>query len=216
MELTVPQVQCPNIQQVAGCQSQPNPGMVYSGPLTQIYIYIPRTQLTSIFEGQPSKTRPFSIKTRVIWVVGIYYNICNDEDWGLDFNCKIIPRFVTSVDICEPAEWTPIITWQLFPEIRLQPTDSSSRTCTIPPVTMFQRKLTLDETCARKAGLSILNHLNQWTITGFPWDVLTKLSIDSRASGIGFFQEPLLIAKFEVCLGWKNKTTKIEQNLYDL
>ena len=37
-----------------------------------IYIYIPRTQLTSIFEGQPSKTRPFSIKTRVIWVLGIY------------------------------------------------------------------------------------------------------------------------------------------------
>ena len=32
------------------------------------YIYIPRTQLTSIFEGQPSKTRPFPIKTRVIWV----------------------------------------------------------------------------------------------------------------------------------------------------
>ena len=33
-----------------------------------LYIYIPRTQLTSIFEGQPSKTRPFPIKTRVIWV----------------------------------------------------------------------------------------------------------------------------------------------------
>ena len=37
-----------------------------------IYIYIPRTRLTSIFEGQPSKTRPFPIKTRVIWVLGIY------------------------------------------------------------------------------------------------------------------------------------------------
>ena len=44
-----------------------NPGWLF------IYIYIPRTQLTSIiFEGQPSKTRPFSIKTRVIWVPGIY------------------------------------------------------------------------------------------------------------------------------------------------
>ena len=34
---------------------------------------IPRTQRTSIFEGQPSKTRPFPIKTRVIWVLGILY-----------------------------------------------------------------------------------------------------------------------------------------------
>ena len=34
--------------------------------------YIPRTQLTSIFEGQPSKTRPFPFKTRVSWVPGIY------------------------------------------------------------------------------------------------------------------------------------------------
>ena len=33
-------------------------------------LLIPRTQLTSIFEGQPSKIRPFSIKTRVIWVLG--------------------------------------------------------------------------------------------------------------------------------------------------
>ena len=41
------------------------------------YIFIPRTQPTSIFEGQPSKTRPFSIKTGVIWVLGIYiYLIC--------------------------------------------------------------------------------------------------------------------------------------------
>ena len=43
-----------------------------------IYIYIffiyniPRTQLTLIFEGQPSKKRPVSIKTGVIWVLGVY------------------------------------------------------------------------------------------------------------------------------------------------
>ena len=37
-----------------------------------IYIYIPRTQLTSIFEDQPPKGRPFTIKTRVIWVPDIY------------------------------------------------------------------------------------------------------------------------------------------------
>ena len=40
-----------------------------------IYIYIPRTCLSSIFEGQPYKTRPFSIKTRIIWVLGIYNNL---------------------------------------------------------------------------------------------------------------------------------------------
>ena len=38
-----------------------------------IYLYIPRTQLTSVFEDQPSKIRLFSIKTRgPIWVLGIY------------------------------------------------------------------------------------------------------------------------------------------------
>ena len=30
-------------------------------------IYIPRSQMIPIFEGQPPKTRPFPIKTRVIW-----------------------------------------------------------------------------------------------------------------------------------------------------
>ena len=39
------------------------------------FVYIPRTQLTSIFQGQPSKTRPFSIKTRVTWVLSIYIYI---------------------------------------------------------------------------------------------------------------------------------------------
>ena len=47
-----------------------------------LYIYLEPnvTQLTSIFEGQPSKTRPCSIKTRVIWVLAkyeyIYIYIC--------------------------------------------------------------------------------------------------------------------------------------------
>ena len=35
-----------------------------------IYVYIPGTQTTSIFEGHPPKTRLFPIKTRVIWVPG--------------------------------------------------------------------------------------------------------------------------------------------------
>ena len=34
--------------------------------------HIHRTQMTSIFEGQYPKIRPFSTKTRVIWVLGIY------------------------------------------------------------------------------------------------------------------------------------------------
>ena len=38
-------------------------------------VHIPRAQMTSIFEGQPSKTRPFSSKTRVIWVLGVYIYI---------------------------------------------------------------------------------------------------------------------------------------------
>ena len=45
------------------------PSLGIFGELT-IYT-IPGTQMTSIFEGQPSKTRPFPIKTRVIWVPGI-------------------------------------------------------------------------------------------------------------------------------------------------
>ena len=37
-----------------------------------IYIYIPGTYLSSIFSLDHSKTRSFPIKTRVIWVPGIY------------------------------------------------------------------------------------------------------------------------------------------------
>ena len=37
---------------------------------SQILLFSPRTQLTCIFEGQPFKTMPFPIKTRVIWVLG--------------------------------------------------------------------------------------------------------------------------------------------------
>ena len=37
-----------------------------------LYIYIPVTCLSSILVLQPSKRRPFRIKTRVNWVPGIY------------------------------------------------------------------------------------------------------------------------------------------------
>ena len=40
-----------------------------------IYIYIPGTCLSSILGVEPSKTRPFSSKTRVIWVPGIHIYI---------------------------------------------------------------------------------------------------------------------------------------------
>ena len=53
-------------------------------------LYIPRTQLTSIFEGQPSKTRPFPIKTRVIWVLGIYMFLGKKTLMvACDSSCKI-------------------------------------------------------------------------------------------------------------------------------
>ena len=38
-------------------------------------VHIPRTQMTPIFEGQPPKTRPFPIKTGVIWVPGMHIHL---------------------------------------------------------------------------------------------------------------------------------------------
>jgi len=44
-------------------------------------VELPGTQMTSIFEGQPPKTRPFPIKTGVIWVPGIYpFNFHNTRN----------------------------------------------------------------------------------------------------------------------------------------
>ena len=43
--------------------------------------YVPGTQMTSIFEGQPTKTRPFPIKTRVIWVPGWKWKIIRLACW---------------------------------------------------------------------------------------------------------------------------------------
>ena len=37
--------------------------------------YIPGTQMSSIFEGQPHIIRPFPFKTRVLWVPGVYIYI---------------------------------------------------------------------------------------------------------------------------------------------
>ncbi len=68
-----------------------------------IYIYIPGTQMISIFEGQPPKTRFFPIKTRVIWVPGIYkyadihwYIPIYAPKWLLAFNLLSIYQISTS------------------------------------------------------------------------------------------------------------------------
>ena len=61
-----------------------------------IYTYIPRTQMSSIFEGQPSKTRPFSSKTRVICVLRIYiyiYSPPTNIEYTLDFLKKHIEKY---------------------------------------------------------------------------------------------------------------------------
>ena len=38
-------------------------------------IYVPGTQMTFIFEGQSLKTMPFTSKTRVIWVLGLFVRL---------------------------------------------------------------------------------------------------------------------------------------------
>ena len=60
------QIQCPFGTVVPSCCNNSHISTFYT---------IPGTQMTSIFEGQPPKTRPFSIKTRVMWVPGMYIYI---------------------------------------------------------------------------------------------------------------------------------------------
>ena len=65
-----------------------------------IYIYVPGTQMTSIFKGQPPKTRPFPIKTRVICVPGIYiyiYLFCTQPT----FQCWIYELWHRPSRCCE-------------------------------------------------------------------------------------------------------------------
>ena len=50
------------------------------------YIDIPGTQMTSIFEGQPPKTRPFPIKTRDIWVPGYFVSFF--FQWSFHFQIE--------------------------------------------------------------------------------------------------------------------------------
>ena len=63
--------------------------MQYKNTHTRIHIHLeihmPRTPMTSIFEGQPPETNPFPIKTRVIWVPGTYTGIttCPPKTWTI-------------------------------------------------------------------------------------------------------------------------------------
>ena len=63
-------------------------------------IYLPRTQLTSIFEGQPFKTRPFPSKTRVNWVPGTYY----DDNFGAMKSFISLPQ-QPKMGIARPYDW---------------------------------------------------------------------------------------------------------------
>ena len=58
-----------------------------------ISISIPGTPMTSIFEGQPPKTRPFPTKTRVIWVPGIYIYDVNLQVLQ-NIQCKLAGRWL--------------------------------------------------------------------------------------------------------------------------
>ncbi len=63
-------------------------------------IGIPGTQMTSIFEGQPPKTRPFPIKTRVIWVLGIQFNDPSRISWfrpGVQIHWLVLLDYVASM-----------------------------------------------------------------------------------------------------------------------
>ena len=68
-----------------------------------MYRYIPRAPMTPIFEGQPPKTRPFPIKTRVIWVLGIYIDILkNTHSYTHTYTHYIFakPRTIETSCVC--------------------------------------------------------------------------------------------------------------------
>ena len=74
-----------------------------------IYTYIPGTPLTSIFEGQPLKARPFPTKTRVIWVLGMYPHYSHTYVFSLnscfDFSVGMVARPQISYWIILPESY---------------------------------------------------------------------------------------------------------------
>ncbi len=72
---------------------------------------IPGAQMTSIFEGQPPKTRPFPIKTRVIWVPGIYiyiYIFWFDDIYYISKGVKFHPPGLFLVTFLGGSNFTPL------------------------------------------------------------------------------------------------------------
>ena len=63
------------------CYSLKIPILAGDDPCTSpIYIlYVHRAPMTSTFEGQPPKTKPFPIKAVVIWVLGMYIQFCSNS-----------------------------------------------------------------------------------------------------------------------------------------
>ena len=82
---------------------------VYMYICIYIYTYIPGTPLTSIFEGQPLKARPFPTKTRVIWVPGMYPHYSHTYVFSLnscfDFSVGMVARPQISYWIILPESY---------------------------------------------------------------------------------------------------------------
>ena len=55
--------------------------------VVDVVVQMPRTQMTTIFEGQPPKTRPFPFETRAIWVPGIYIS-CSPRVYLFSCHCE--------------------------------------------------------------------------------------------------------------------------------
>lgn len=58
------------------------------------HLSIPGTVMTSIFEGQSPKTKPFPTKTKVVWVPGILYIIICFSSHGKSWDFRHIIRFL--------------------------------------------------------------------------------------------------------------------------
>ena len=76
------------------------------------HIHIPRTQLNSIFEGQPPKTRPFPIKTGVVWVLG--KNIHRTKNMlyipFIKLHVLFVPQInqTIRVSVCSSSIWSSV------------------------------------------------------------------------------------------------------------
>ena len=65
--------------------------------------------MTSIFEGLPHKTRPFPIKTRVIWVPGVYIYIHIQPGSLADQTKWLIFRMIHGARIPDPTNGQSLV-----------------------------------------------------------------------------------------------------------